>query len=314
MTHGYDVIVIGDYFIDLVFSGLPRFPRLGVEIIGTGFEMIPGGAYNSALAMHRLGLEVGWACDFGTDDFSRFVFERAQSDGLDDSLFVYHSQPLRRITVSVSYPEDRAFVTYCDPDPPDPAVTRLLAAASARVVYFSGFWEGSLFENVVKTARARQMKLVMDGNSGDQVRLTSVSVREAIRNVDVFMPNASEAQRITGQADLGRAMGTLAELCPLVVVKYGARGAYACAGGCVIHTPAIPVMPVDTTGAGDCFNAGFLAAWLDGLPLEECLRWGNIVGGLSTLSPGGTGRAVARQEVEAWLRADEGRPLSTDCC
>jgi len=117
MTHPYDVIVVGDYFIDLVFGGLPRFPELGVEIIGTDFEMIPGGAYNSALAMHRLGLKVGWACDFGTDDFSRFVLERARSAGLDDSLFVCHAQPLRRITVAASYPEDRAFITYCDPDP-----------------------------------------------------------------------------------------------------------------------------------------------------------------------------------------------------
>jgi len=305
MAHCYDVIVIGDYFIDLVFSGLPCFPQLGAEIVGAGFDMLPGGSYNSALAMHRLGLKVGWACDYGTDSFSRFVFERAQLDGLDDSLFVHHSQLLRRITVSVSYPEDRAFITYCDPDPPSPAVLKALATTSACVAYLAGFWEGQVFEKVIEAARARQTKLVMDGNSSDQVRLARASVREAIRSVDVFMPNASEARRITGQADLEQAMGTLAELCSLVVVKDGARGAYACVGDHVIHVPAIPVTPVDTTGAGDCFNAGFLAAWLDGLPLEECLRWGNVVGGLSTLSPGGTGRAVTRQEVEAWLRADD---------
>jgi sugar/nucleoside kinase (ribokinase family) len=305
MLQPYDVIVIGDYFIDLVFSGLPRFPELGVEIIGTDFGMIPGGAYNSALAMHRLGLKVGWACDFGTDDFSRFVLERARSDRLDDSLFVCHAQPLRRITVSVSYPEDRAFITYCDPDPPDPAVLKGLAVTSAQVVYLAGFWEGPVFEKVVEAVRARQMKLVMDGNSSAEVRLTHDSVCRAIGSVDVFTPNAAEARRITGQADLDQAMRTLAELCPLVVVKDGACGAYAGAGSRVIHAPAIPVTPVDTTGAGDCFNAGFLAAWLDGLPLEECLRWGNVVGGLSTLSHGGTGRAVTRSDVEAWLRSKE---------
>ncbi len=305
MTHPYDVVVVGDYFIDLVFGGLPRFPELGLEIIGTDFEMIPGGAYNSALAMHRLGLEVGWACDFGTDDFSRFVLGRARSDGLDDSLFVCHAQPLRRITVSASYPEDRAFITYCDPDPANPAVLQALSTTSVRVVYIAGFYEGPTFECIVEAVHTGQMQLVMDGNSSCEVRLTSPAVQAAIRSVDVFMPNATEARRITGEADLVRAMDVLAELCPLVVVKDGAQGAYACTLSRVIHAPAIPVTPVDTTGAGDCFNAGFLAAWLDGLPLEECLRWGNVVGGLSTLSPGGTGRAVTRSDVEAWLRSKE---------
>jgi sugar/nucleoside kinase (ribokinase family) len=56
--------------------------------------------------------------------------------------------------------------------------------------------------------------------------------------------------------------------------------------------------PLDTTGAGDCFNAGSLAARPEGRPLPECLRWGNLAGGLSTEGTGGTGRAVTRAEVE----------------
>jgi sugar/nucleoside kinase (ribokinase family) len=170
------------------------------------------------------------------------------------------------------------------------------------MIYLAGFFEGPLFEHFMPVVRARHIKVVMDGNSGDEVRLSSASVREAIGSVDLFTPNAKEARRITGQADLDQAMCVLAELCPLVVVKDGGNGAFACAEGRIVHAPAIPVAPADTTGAGDCFNAGFLAAWLDGLPLEECLRWGNVVGGLSTLSPGGTGRAVTRADVEAWLK------------
>jgi sugar/nucleoside kinase (ribokinase family) len=61
------------------------------------------------------------------------------------------------------------------------------------------------------------------------------------------------------------------------------------------------VVLVDTTGAGDCFNAGFIKAWLDQRPLEECLKWGNIVGGLSTLALGGTGQVTTVKEVEEWL-------------
>src|SRR5450756_1006896 len=104
---------------------------------------------------------------------------------------------------------------------------------------------------------------------------------------------------MTGACDVVQALRSLNELCPLVVVKDGGAGAYGCARGEIVHAPAIPLTPIDTTGAGDCFNAGFVRAWLDGLPLDECLRWGNVVGGLSTLAPGGTGRAVSYTHLRA---------------
>jgi sugar/nucleoside kinase (ribokinase family) len=67
------------------------------------------------------------------------------------------------------------------------------------------------------------------------------------------------------------------------------------------HIPALQIEPIDTTGAGDSFNAGFLRAWLDKLPIEECLRWGNIVGGLSTTEMGGTTRKITLDEVKKHL-------------
>jgi sugar/nucleoside kinase (ribokinase family) len=303
MLRSYDVIAVGDYFIDLIFSGLPCFPELGKEIYGTGFEVIPGGAYNSVVAMHRLGVKVGWAVDFGDDEFSRMVEGRALAEGLCDGLFVRHNQPLRHITASVSYPEDRAFITYCDPDPTVPAATRALAKASARVLFVPGLYYGPLFDTGIRLAHFKHMQVVMDGNStGDEIVLTDPAIRKVVRSVDVFMPNAREACRLTGRTDLSEAVCALGELCPLVVVKAGAAGAYACAEGRSIHMPGIPVTPIDTTGAGDCFNAGFLKARLDGRPLEECLCWGNIVGGLSTTARGGTGKVITTADVETWLQ------------
>ncbi len=297
----YDVLVFGDYFLDLIFTGLPTMPALGKEIFGTGFEMIPGGAFNSAVAMQRLGLKVGWAADFGNDEFSRWVADRAAAEGLDTSLFAWHDRPLRRVTVALSYPEDRAFVTYTDADPQLPAAMKALATASARAVYLSGVYYGGLLDAGLLLVRAKRMKLVMDGNSGDEVVLANPAVRKAVKSADVFLPNAAEAKRMTGCADLESALHELGALCPLVVIKDGAAGAYAIAGGQVYHEPAIPVTPVDTTGAGDCFNAGFVKAWLDGRPIPECLRWGNVVGGLSTTAAGGTGRVVSVDEVRRWL-------------
>jgi sugar/nucleoside kinase (ribokinase family) len=301
MSKTFDVLVAGSYSLDLIFTGLPGLPQLGEDMLATGLERIPGEAYNSAVAMHRLGLRVGWAADFGNDDFSRFALERARAEGLDDSLFNHHKRPMRRISIAASFPDDRAFITYYDPDPRLPAVIKALTTASARVLYIPGFYYGPFLEMGLRLARAKSMKIVMDGNSGSEVTLQNPSVRKAARSVDVLLPNAKEARNLTGEDDLMKALKTLGGLCPLVVVKDGGRGAYACQGNEILHAEAIAITPFETTGAGDCFNAGFLKAWLDGLPVQECLRWGNITGGLSTLAAGGTGKVVTIEEVRKWL-------------
>ena len=174
-------------------------------------------------------------------------------------------------------------------------------APGAAIVMLAGVYYGHLLDAGLLLVRAKRMKLIMDGNSGDAVVLSNPAVRKAVKSVDVFLPNAAEARRMAGCADTASAMRELAALCPVVVVKDGAAGAHAIADGQIYHEPAIPVTPVDTTGAGDCFNAGFIKAWLDGRPIPECLRWGNVVGGLSTTALGGTARAVSAEEVRRWL-------------
>lgn len=297
----FDVLVVGDYCLDLIFTGMPGFLELGTEVVASRFAMTPGGAYNAAAAMHRLGLKVAWAADFGTDDFSQFVLRKAREEGLDDRFFVHHNRPLRFVTVAASYPEDRAFLAYYDPSPSVPAGAKALARVRAGALYVPGFYCGPLLDLGVSLVRAKGMKLIMDGNSPDSITLQTPRAKRAARSADVLLVNAREARRLTGEPDLARAAQALAALARLLVVKDGGNGAYAWEEGHLLHEPAIPVEPVDTTGAGDCFNAGFLRAWLDGRPLRECLRWGNIVGGLSTLALGGTGLVTTAADVEKHL-------------
>src|SRR5262249_9562440 len=113
-TMTYDVLLLDGYFCDLIFTGLPDLPRLGADLFGTGFDMVPGAVFYTALALHRLGLRAGWACDFGDDFCSRFVLDAARREGIDDSLFRLHSRPLRRISVAFSFAHDRGFISYQD--------------------------------------------------------------------------------------------------------------------------------------------------------------------------------------------------------
>jgi len=296
-----DVLVVGDYCLDLIFTGLPSLPELGKEIVASGFEQIPGGAYNTAVALHRLGVHVAWATDFGTDAYSQFVLGRARAEGLDERGFVHHARPLRNLTVAASFPQDRAFLAYYDPAPALPAAAKALATLRARVLYVPGLYAGPLLNAALLIVRAKRMQLVMDGNSYESARMSSPRLRRALGAVDILMPNAAEAFRLTGEVDLLRALHVLGSRTPLVVIKDGAGGAYGLEKGEIVHSPALRLTPLDTTGAGDVFDAGFLAARLEGRPLVECLLWGSIVGGLSTLGAGGTGRVVTRQEVDARL-------------
>lgn len=295
----YDILFEGGYFCDLIFTGLPGMPQLGAEIVGTGFEMIPGACYYYALAFKRLGLRAGWSCDFGNDLFSRFVLDTARRDGLDGSLFRVHDFPLRCLTVSLSFPSERAFVTYADKTAA-PSLAALVRQYRPPCVLLAGLASGP--EQLELAAAAHQVGgLVYMDCQSHQATLDNPEVVAALRAVDVFAPNEREALDLTGAATLAEALDRLAGLTRLVVIKRGGRGAVAQTGREVVQAPGLKMEVFDTTGAGDCFNAGFLYGYLRGDPLETCLKYGNICGGLSTTSHGAMAAPTAA-EVEVWLQ------------
>jgi sugar/nucleoside kinase (ribokinase family) len=111
---------------------------------------------------------------------------------------------------------------------------------------------------------------------------------ELLELIDIFLPNDSEACRITGERNAEKAIAALARRIPLVAVKCGKRGALVQQGSQQWEVPAEQVEPVDTVGAGDSFDAGFLAAYLRGESARQCAAFGNLTGAISTLCPGGT--------------------------
>src|SRR5689334_9992475 len=255
VTNDYDVLLLGGYFCDLIFTGLPEMPRLGAEVYGSAFDMVPGAAYTTALALRRLELRAGWACDFGDDFFSQFVLESARRAGLDSSLFRMHTGPVRRVTAALSFPHERAFVSFAD-ELASASPIPLIERHRPRVVLFSGLWYGPEHAEVCAAAHASGAQVYMDCQCS-AATLATPGLADSLRCVDIFAPNASEALQITGAGTVDAALAQLAELTPLVIVKRGADGVIAQAGERVAHAPGISVDVFDTTGAGDCFNAGF---------------------------------------------------------
>ena len=307
---GYDVLVLGGYFFDLIFTGLEGMPRPGTELYSTGLDVLPGGAFNTVVTLHRLGLDVGWSCDFGDDFFSRFVADYARSEGLDDRLFRFHPFPVRYVTVAASLPHDRAFITYADRHEA-PSEVPLVERHRPRSVVSPTLLFGDEAVDLYGAARREGCFIYADHDGQRDVTLRSPGVAESLQAVDVFTPNLDEALHLTGAGTAEEALETLAELTPTVAIKLGAEGAIGRTGGRMVRVPAIDVKVFDTTGAGDCFNAGFLRAYLRGDSLEDCLRLGNVCGGLATTAAGSKA-APTTSEAERWMAGSYPSPGPTN--
>ncbi len=292
MAEQYDVMLAGSYFCDMVFTGLPELPQVGRDIYSRGFEIVPGGSYYTAVALHYLGVKTGWMGHIGTDLFSRFILDAVASEGIDTALFQRHDHPVRRIAAAFSFEHDRGFVSYIDEIDETIPVT-LIEQHQPRCVILHGLQFLDQVDNLSQLSNRSNFTLFLDCQD-TALTLDSPGVVEKLRQVDIFAPNADEALKITGAPTVEKALNRLAELVPLVVIKCGKRGALAQRGDEFIESPALDVTVVDTTGAGDCFNAGFVYGYLRQEPLATCVRYGNTVGGQSTTAPGALALAGLR--------------------
>jgi sugar/nucleoside kinase (ribokinase family) len=285
MTNEHRVLVVGEYYVDMVFAGLPRWPQPGEEIFASQIRVLPGGAFTHALALHRLGIPTRWATQLGDDDYSRRILDAAAAEGLDTSAYLVHDDPVRNVSVAASHAGERGFLSFKEPVPPRD-VTGAITHHRPTVVLIAELVGGERLAAVVAAARAVGARVVMDPQHVEST-VHDPAVRAVLRSIDVFLPNATEACRLTGRERLLDAVEDLAELTPTVVVKNGADGAVAARGAvrCTATAPAVTV--VDTVGAGDCFDAGFVAGLVHGLDLRDCLELATLCGSLSTLDYGG---------------------------
>ena len=299
MNKVYDVLLTGTYFCDLVFGGLPEMPQLGRDIFSDSFEMVAGGVFYTALALHRLGLRAGWLCDLGDDLFSRFILESAKAEGMETALFRQHERPLRRVAATFSFAHERGFVSYVDGDLPTGLPLDEVTRYRPHALFLPdiGLWRE--LPMLAELPGRHEMLVYMDCQD-TALTLQTPGLAEALGCVDVFAPNEAEALHLTGETAVANALDRLSKLVPTVVIKRGAQGAVAQRGTKRVAVPTISVTPVDTTGAGDCFNAGCLYGLLRGSSLADCLRYGNIVGGLATTRMGGTAVPLAPPDLEVY--------------
>jgi sugar/nucleoside kinase (ribokinase family) len=301
-----DVIVVGELNADLILSGdvTPAFGQIEKLVDDASLVMGSSSAI-FACGAARLGLRVAFIGKVGADALGQFVLRELERHGVDAAGVVVDPALKTGLTVILSRADDRALLTF----PGSIAalryaeVDRGLLGRGRHVHLGSYFLLDALRPDVPRLfaeARSLGLSVSLDTNY-DPLETWDGGLHEALRHVDIFLPNQAELLAITRQADVAAALAALGDTVPTIAVKLGSRGAQALHTGQLVEAGPIEVAAIDTTGAGDSFDAGFIYGHLAGWPLDESLRMACVCGALSTRALGGTAAQATLAEAQAFL-------------
>lgn len=303
----FDVLVIGSPCVDLVLSGLPHWPVPGKEVYVSDFAINAGAIFNTAATLSRLGLRVGLLCELGNDLFSRYLREEIEHAGISGNLLFLRDYPLRAISVCLPYAGERGFISFADAVPVhsspltparDTLAPDMLAALQQVNCEAAFLYVYPAMQAALDILHQQATTIFLDAGWSLET-LTAAQLARLTRHGHYFLPNQTEASLITGQQNPYEALYALAQFGPTAVIKMGAQGAIALWQQQVFHCPALPIAEViDTTGAGDAFNAGFIYGTLQGYSLPDVLRCATICGSLSTSALTGTAAVPDAADLE----------------
>lgn len=299
-----DLLILGDANPDLVLTGdiEPAFGQME-RLLDAAHLTVGGSGAIVACGAARLGLRVAFCGVVGDDHFGRYLHDELERRGVDVRGLVVEPARSTGLTVVLARPDDRAILTHEGTigDLRTELIDPELLAAAAHVHVASYFLQRRLAPNLpalFERLRADGVTTSIDPN-GDPSERWDGRLQALLPQVDVFLPNVTEATRIAGTASLEDAVIALATDAGVVVAKAGSDGALAARGDQLVRVAPPAVDPVDATGAGDSFDAGFLRSWLGGDPLERALAIANACGALSTKALGGVDAQPTLEEALA---------------
>lgn len=301
-----DMIVVGELNVDLILTGVPSLPEMGKEKIVKDMNFTMGSAsaiFASNIA--KLGMKVGFLGKIGNDEFGKFMLQSLKERNVDVSHVIKDDKLKTGITVSLSFPEDYAMVTY------EGAMDNLTIKdidfnyiKKAKHMHLSSYFlQPGMCEGCPELFRqSKELGLTTSFDPGwDPAEKWSKDIFEVLPYVNVFLPNEQEALKITGCNRVESALDMLSKEVETVVIKRGSKGALAKKGNKVIKTNVFKVKVIDTTGAGDSFNAGYLYKYLNGTSIEDSLTFGSACGAIVTTKLGGTVAFPDLEEVEDFV-------------
>lgn len=300
----YDVLAIGELNADIILAGMDSMPQIGREIIAEKFSLFLGSSTAICVCgIANLGLKTAFVGKVGKDRFGEVVLEGLHKYGIDTGNVIKAENIQTGVTVSLSSRNDRALVTYLG------SINQLrfedidisLLERTRHIHIGSYFLQNNLRNDIPRLfalAKANGVSTSLDAG-WDNSQMWDYGIFEALKYTDIFLPNEIEAISISKTDNAKSAANFLSQFCKIVAVKCGPKGAIAQGGDKQLVKSTYDLKPVDTTGAGDSFNAGFIYAYLQGFDMEKCLEYGNACGSISVTKIGGASSCASLEEVSA---------------
>ena len=295
----YDVAVVGEIYIDHIFTGFTAWPQPGEEAFARHYHReIGGGAANTACALGRLGRTVHLIGAIGASDAEWFE-ERLLEFGVA-SHGIRKTKGATGVTACVSLMNDRSFFTYVGENTRLTQILRsdgiLDSLTSARHVHFALPLDHGLAQVLLPALRAAGCSTSLDVGF-QPAWLSSSASLDTCRATDYFLPNEREALLLSGGGAANYLAFAEQNGLRTPLIKLGSRGAAMKVNGKLYEVASPTVDVIDTTGAGDAFDAGFIDALLDDADPVDCLRRACICGGLSTRLAGALQGLPLREEI-----------------
>jgi sugar/nucleoside kinase (ribokinase family) len=313
-----DILTLGEALVEIMRTDIDQ----PLDRPGPFTGPYPSGApFIFAVQAARLGTQVAAIGSVGDDAFGRCLFDQLHDDGIDAS----------GIQVLGTHTTGAAFVAY-NADGSRDFVFHVAQAAAGQISpdmlkpeWFNGLkclhLMGSTLSihqaaidtglRALELAQAAGAKFSFDPNLRPQlmpVERAREAFRPFITAADVLIPTAEEACILTGKSDVHDAIRVLLENRPdrIVIITQGAQGCTVYTQDGQIHVPGFQVNEVDPTGAGDCFDAGFLVQWLNGASPEQAARFANACGALAVTQQGPMAGAQTLANVRAFINNQKG--------
>jgi sugar/nucleoside kinase (ribokinase family) len=308
LTRRLDILVAGDLNADVVLAGSewpePRQERMVRE----GRITLGSSAGIFAANAARLGLRVALVARVGRDRLGDAMLDELATAGVQIELVRRESRQATGFTVVINAEgkPDKAMLTFSGAMAELRAADIAPAVERARHLHIASYflvpklWDA--LPALLRRARSAGISSSIDPNP-DPAQKYDSGLAAALKYADYFLPNEFEAQRVTSAQSLEDALAALPSFCRASVVKAGAKGAWYISENAREHVAAAPVQVVDTTGAGDSFDVGFIWSCVHNLSVQQCLVAGSVCAALACSAAGGTTAFAQPRKLKALRRA-----------
>ncbi len=299
----YDVLVVGELNVDIILNKINKMPQLGQEQRADEMTLTMGSSTAIFSAnISKLGSSVSFLGKVGNDPYGTYMIDALKSFNVSTDSVIIDLNLKTGATIIYILEKDRMNVTYpgamehlTQDDVSDEALRSARHLHTSTIFFQPGLKKG--ISELFKRAKKHGLTTSMD-TQWDPEEKWDLNLEALLPHLDFFLPNEAELLNLTAAGDVMEALDKLSHHKTCIVVKRGEKGAIMqyqnkIYSANAMHVPTL----VDSVGAGDSFNAGFIHAFLQGKDFESCLEEGIRTAGVSTTKAGGVNAIISYKQV-----------------